>query len=671
MASDFELAAADTEVLLRDAPEAYRLQVNDVLLAALGRVLADWTGDDRVVVTVEGHGREDLVDGVDTTGTVGWFTSQFPVALDLSGRDWGTALKSVKESLRAVPHRGLSFEALRYLRPGSGLDTVPLPQVCVNYLGRWDAGDEHGLLRGPADDLGQDVAPDAPRSHLLDLTADVTGGKLRLEFEYGSGVHDETTVRGLAERTADALRAIAAHCAVSGGRTPSDFPLARLDQSQVDALGDDVEDVYPLTPLQAGMLFHSLVGDTTAYVNHTRVRLSGVADARLLGAAWQAVADDTPVLRTTVVWQGVPEPVQVVRRGARLPIEYRPITDADLAAPLPPDGPLSRLVIASTPDGVDLLWTAHHLLLDGWSTSQVFADVLDRYRALAAGERGSAPARRPFRDYLAWLAEQDTAAAEAHWRDLLADVEGPTPLPYDRAPSGPHRTESTATARAAMPLAGVEDQARAHGLTLNTVVQAAWALLLARHTREDDVVFGTTVSGRPADLPGVESMIGMFINTVPTRVRVDPAEHVLPLLHRVQAQQAESRRFDHLSVAQLHALGGRFDSVVAFENYPVGEAPGGPAVVSVDAEETTNLPLSAGVHTDGDHLRLELGYDPRLFDATTAHALADRLLRLVAAIADDPARPVRALPWLDAAEHDLAAPAGSRIVAMSFCGPRS
>ncbi|GGS58609.1 non-ribosomal peptide synthase/polyketide synthase [Actinokineospora fastidiosa] len=647
-----ELDAETTDALLRKVPDAYRTQVNDVLLAAIGRAVADWTGHDRPVVTVEGHGREDLFDGVETTGTIGWFTSQFPVALDLPAGDWGAVLKSVKETLRAVPHRGLSFEALRYLRDDSGLDAVPTPQICVNYLGRWDGGDEPGaLLRGSAADLGQDVAPDTPRSHLVDITGAVTGGRLRLEFEYAGEVHDEATVRVLADRVADALRAIVAHCAVAGGRTPSDFPLARLTQSQVDALvgdGRDVEDVYPLTPLQAGMLFHSLAGDANAYVNRTRVRLSGVADPRLLGEAWQAVVDDTPVLRTQVVWQGVPEPVQVVRRTARLPVEYRPITDADLTAPLDPGGPLLRLVVAEGPDDtVDLLWTAHHLLLDGWSTSQVFADVLARMTG------SDTEPRRPFRDYLAWLADQDAEAAEAHWRDVLAGVEGPTPLPYDRVPAADHPVESTAAVRTAAPVAPVERMARAHGLTVNTVVQAAWALLLARCAREDDVVFGTTVSGRPADLPGVESMIGMFINTVPTRVRVDPAEPVLSLLGRVQADQAESRRFDHAPLATTQAHGGRFDSVLAFENYPVGDAPdGGPAVVSVESAEATTLPLSAGVHTDGTRLHLELGYDPHLFDAETAAALADRLLRLVAAIAADPGRPVGDLPWLGDDERD-------------------
>ncbi|NUT98730.1 MAG: non-ribosomal peptide synthetase, partial [Saccharothrix sp.] len=398
------LGREDTDALLHRVPEAYRTQVNDVLLTALAAAFAG-----RVLVSLEGHGREELFPDTDTSRTVGWFTTQFPVALDLPA-DWGDALKAVKEQLRAVPHKGLSYEALKYTGKLSG----PLPRVSFNYLGRFDEDTvdvEHG----------REVPDDVVRPNLLDITAAVTGGELVLDWEFSTEVDTETGVRALADRMVDALREIVAHCADAWGRTPSDFPLARLTQEQVDrVVTPDVEDVYPLTPLQTGMLFHSLVDDGSAYFNQLRVRLSGVDSPEQLAQAWQRVVDRTPVLRTSVVWEGVDEPVQVVHSDVVVPVEFAPVTD-ELVARDAETGldltraPLMRLVIGRVSDTeVDVLWTSHHLLLDGWSTSQVFGEVLAEYT-------GDTPvARRPFRDYLAWLGEQDHAAAEAHWRTVVA-----------------------------------------------------------------------------------------------------------------------------------------------------------------------------------------------------------------------------------------------------------
>ncbi|SDM61245.1 non-ribosomal peptide synthase/polyketide synthase [Allokutzneria albata] len=647
----------ETDALLHKVPGVYRTQVNDVLLSALGRAVADWTGSRTAWITLEGHGREDLIDGVDLSRTVGWFTSQFPVALDMPSKEWGSTLKSVKEQLRAIPHRGVSFEALRYIR--GGLNKHELPEICFNYHGSFGVGEEaDGLIRAHCTEIGQNQPDDAERGHLLDITGGVEDGVLKLDWEYSAEVHDEATVRRLAEAMVRALREIIEHCAQpgAGGRTPSDFPLARLTQEQVDAIGD-VEDIYPLTPLQAGMLFHSLVDtDTTAYFNQTRMRLSGVSDPRLLGEAWQRVVDRTPILRTSVVWEGVDEPLQVVHPDVTLPISYAPVdVEADRAAGMDMTvAPLMRLTIDRVSDDeVDLLWTSHHILLDGWSTSQVFGEVIEEY----VGKPSRTP-RRPFSDYLRWLGEQSTDAATEHWRGVLAGFETPTPLPFDRAPLDAHRSESSASVQLSIPAGKLNAVARSGGLTVNTLVQGAWALLLARYSGEKDVVFGTTVSGRPAELPGAESIVGMFINTVPTRVRVRDNENTLAWLRALQVEQSDSRRFDFVSLAQLQGMAGGmrlFDSMVAFENYPMGDddLDGAPRIGDAEGLDTTNFPLSVAAHLDDDNpvLRVELAYDPKLFDRSTMDALAARLELLLTGIAENPERALGELPWVSAEEH--------------------
>ncbi|HEY0470900.1 MAG TPA: condensation domain-containing protein, partial [Kribbella sp.] len=682
-----------TTALLQDVPGVYRTQINDVLLAALGRVLTRWTGRDRVLVDLEGHGREHLFDDLDVSRTVGWFTTLFPVALDLhehpgtqtDAPDWGTTLKSVKEQLRAVPRRGFGYGALRYLTESSGLAGAAEPQISFNYLGQFDLpvlGD--GLFRAMRDDLDGTATAEDGRAHVVDVVGRVEDRRLAFTWFYSENLHRRSTVEALAEQLMQALREIITHCAKpdAGGRTPSDFPLAGLDQPAVDRLvgdGRSVEDVYPLSPTQAGMVFHGLVDDSSgAYLNQVQLLLSGVSDPQALGDAWQQVVDHTPVLRSRVVWEGVGRPLQVVQRKATVTVRYLDWSDlpesdrqSELTRLLDADrvegldlatAPLLRVTLARLSDTeVFLLWTQHHVLLDGWSAGHVFDEVCEQYAAIVDGRRPELVSRRPFRDYLQWLGEQDQPAAETYWRDALAGFDTPTALPYDRAPMEAHRAESSALVRVALSeqrSALLAEVAQRSGLTMNTVVQGAWALLLSRYSGEPDICFGTTVAGRPADLPGVESMIGMFINTVPTRLRVPRAQDLLSWLAQLQVEQSEARRFDYVSLAQLHTWtavpGGvnLFDSIVVFENYPINEeaaAALGLRVVESQTLEPTNYPLTVVVLPD-HQLSITLNYDPTLFDAGTVERLAGHLMMLLEGIAEDAHRAGSDLPMLTETE---------------------
>ncbi|MFC1431718.1 non-ribosomal peptide synthase/polyketide synthase [Streptacidiphilus sp. N1-3] len=683
---------ATTEALLRRVPGVYRTQVNDVLLSALGRALADWAGTERVTVALEGHGREDLSQDIDLSRTVGWFTTQYPVTLVPAGPadapDWGATLKAVKERLRTVPRRGLSYEALARLGSpdpaARALREVPLPQVSFNYHGQWTAA-EGGDFAPAGEAPGPDIAPDEPLDHLLDVTAVVVDGRLEITWHYSDQVHEAETVRALADAMTAGLAAIAALCARpdAGGRTPSDFPLSRLDQAGVDRLvgdGREVEDVLPLTPLQEGMLFHRLVGGADdVYVDQAVLLLEGVDDPEALAAAWQRVADRTPALRTSVVWEGVPAPIQLVHRAVRVPVAQLDLRAADprqradrldrLRADDLAQGvdigaaPLMRLTLVRLPDArVQLLWTSHHLILDGWSLAQVLTEVFAEYAALTTGASVPPPVRRPYGDYVRWLADQDGDAGRAHWREVLDGFASPTPLPVDRVRREVHRARS-----AEVHTAGLSDEvsarlartARRAGLTIGTVVQGAWALLLSRYSAETDVLFGTTVSGRPDELPGVESMIGMFINTLPTRVRVDGDRSAADWLRELQEAQAEARRFAAVSLAELTGFSevpsgsALFDSMVAFENYPFDQAraaESGVRLVDVSSRDATNYPLVLRAY-QGERLGFDLAYDPELFEAATVRTLADRLCLLLGELAADPDRPLRALAWTTAEER--------------------
>ncbi|MEY9927498.1 amino acid adenylation domain-containing protein/non-ribosomal peptide synthase protein (TIGR01720 family) [Catenulispora sp. GP43] len=678
------LDRARTDELLRKVPGVYRTRIDDVLLAALGRVLGEWAGRDTVAIDLEGHGREDqLFEDVDLSRTLGWFTTCFPIALQVPDGDWGTVLKSVKEQLRAVPDRGLGYGALRYIARDEQLAGVPDPGVSFNYLGRFDwSADDAVLVRAVPGGLGGAEDPDTARAHLLDVVARVEDDTLEISWHYSVGRHSEQTVTALAQNMLRALEGIVEHCDSpgAGGRTPSDFPLARLDQAAVDRIVGDgraVADLYPLTPMQAGMLFHGLLEpDSSTYLNQVQLVLSGVTDVDALAEAWQRAADANPILRTRLSWQDSAEPVQVVQQRAVIPVTRHDWTgqpadrieqqtarllDADRAAGFDLSvAPLMRLaLIRLSPTRVRMVWTFHHVLLDGWSAAQLFDEVCERYAALSSGRRPQLPERAPFGDYLRWLAGQDSARAERYWREALAGFPAPTELPRDRRPAEAHPASSSESVKVILDggvSARLRETAQAAGLTVNTVMQGAWALLLSRYGGGDDVVFGTIVSGRPADLAGVTSMVGLFINTLPTRVRIDGRRPVREWLREVQAVQSEDRRHEFVSLAQLQTWsevpGGTslFDSILVFENYPFDADAASRHGLAVESErdvEPTNYALSVVVEP-GEALAVNLDYDPAAFDAATVEGLGASLETLLTALAEDLDRPLADLPLLAA-----------------------
>ncbi|MFF2133879.1 amino acid adenylation domain-containing protein, partial [Streptomyces olivochromogenes] len=675
---DVRLGREETEALLHSVPAVYRTRINDLLVSALARTLADWTGERRVVVGLEGHGREELFTDVDLSRTVGWFTTHFPVALTLpAGHHWDTILKSVKEQLRAVPGNGLGYDALRFLSvpdtPGQTLCADRLPEISFNYLGQFD-GTTHadGLIRDRLPALGADHAADEERPYLLDIVGMVEDGRLGFTWIYSDAVFDPATVERLAGEFVGALRGVVRHCLLgaSGGATPSDFPLAGLDQTGVDRVvgdGRGVEDVYPLTPMQSGMLFHSLAEPGAgAYFEQMTFVLDGVSEPALLERAWQHVTDHLEVLRGSLVWDDVERPLMVIHRHVDTPITHldwrglpEPEQRAELDRYLAADrargldlsmAPLLRLALIRVTDtSVRVVRTSHHVLLDGWSTFQMLDELSTAYGALLADTTPVLPVRRPFRSYVEWLEGQDLEQAEAYWRQLLTGLKTPTALPYDRRPDASHRAQARdrLVNRLSPELsAEVYAFARRHRLTVNTVMQGVWALLLSRYTGDQDVVFGATVAGRPADLPGADAIVGMLINTLPVRVDVDGEAPVAEWLTAVQRAQVEARQYEYVPLPRVQAWSGierganLFDSLVVFENFPMDDrtaADQGLRLHGLEGAEDTNYPLNLVAYA-GDELAYALVYDADFFESASVERIGRHLESLLAGVIADPQR---------------------------------
>ncbi len=671
------LDAGETQALLRNVARTYQIQINDVLLTALLEAFSDWTREQTLLIELEGHGREDLFADVDLSRTVGWFTNAFPVLLEAkSGLKPRAALQSVKQQLSSVPSHGIGYGLLRYLNDDEvaarQIRLLPKPEISFNYLGQLDQMfDDSALFSLAGESYGKPRHGSARRSQLLEINAYVIGGQLKSEWVYSTGFHRHRTIEGLAQRFVEALRTIISDC---GERHINDF---------VDLVPGEIEDVYPLSPLQQGILFHSLYNaGSSIYTGQLSFALQGDLDVEAFTRAWRRAVERHPILRSSFIWENLEEPLQAVNRTVEVLVErqdWRELPEVDHEHRL--DGlleeerrrgfdltaaPLMRLKLVRLSDeSYRFIWTHHHLLLDGWSIALLLKEVFEDYQALSEGRDERRPARREYRDYIAWLGQQDTARAKSFWRSYLKGFSAPTALVVDHAPADASREPDTRRLRVCYSK-DESDRLRAfarwHQLTPNTLVQGAWALLLSRYSRETDVLYGATVAGRPARVADIEQMVGLFINTLPVRVRVRPEMSVNVWLRRIQAEQANSREYEHSPLVELQALSAvpsgtpLFESLLVFENYPLdaGTFGSGTSLKASDVWwfDQTNYPLTL-VATFESELSLEIFYDGHRFTGEVVQRILGHLQTILNSFTTGPIPTVAEIPLVTASERSV------------------
>lgn len=441
---------------------------------------------------------------------------------------------------------------------------------------------------------------------------------------------------------------------------------------------ENVDDVYKLSPVQEGILFHSVAApDSGVYIEQFFCRFEGPFDAAVFAAAWSRVFDRHPALRTVFLWEDIDEPLQVVRREVALPWrseDWRSLEEGERRARweqlLDEDrregfdltkAPVSRmLLVREGEESTRFLWSFHHLLLDGWSTALVIQEVLGEYAAATGGGKTAANGTLPFREYIAWQQRQDEAQSRSFWEGELRGFAEPTRIDFPGEVPGPHG--GTRRRRIALDsglTTSLKAAARRHGVTLNTVIHGAWAMVLHRYSGKDDVVFGSTVSGRPADLEGVEKMIGCCINTLPFRVGIDPGRPLRDWLADLQQRHVRLREFDYTPLSSIQAWSELppgtplFESIVVFENYPVafsGLHETGVRVREIDVREQSNYPLALLALPEGEQLVFLLVHDCRVFPGETVARIAAYLETVLRWLAGPESEKLAQAPLLSPAE---------------------
>ncbi|MBE9178531.1 amino acid adenylation domain-containing protein [Oculatella sp. LEGE 06141] len=454
----------------------------------------------------------------------------------------------------------------------------------------------------------------------------------------------------------------------------------------LDSILNNVEDIYPLSPMQQGMLFHSLYApESGVYVEQTSFDLQGSLNRDALVAAWKQLMVWHTVLRTAFVWEKLEHPIQIVGRQVELPWQelnwtgFSPMeqqekleqllqTDAQQGFDLT-QAPLMRLtLIHKAESAYQLIWSHHHLLLDGWSVQLVFQDLLTAYASVCRGtplERDRPPYRNsPYRNYIAWLQQQDLSQAKAFWQRTLKGLTASISLGIDRKPQALQQPTQTYAQQqihvsSAITVA-LKSLAHQHRLTLNTLIQGVWAWLLSYYSGETDVVFGATVSGRPPTLPHADAMVGLFINTLPVRVQVAPDSDLLSWLQQLQHQQVEARQYDYTPLMDIQRWSNAkrgvplFDTLLVFENYPMNASQSQDSrdlnIRKVDSIETTNYPLTVMAGVDPD-LWLRIVYEEQRFEAAAIARLLTHLQTLLETIAANPQQRLSELSCLTATER--------------------
>ncbi|OBG81541.1 non-ribosomal peptide synthetase [Mycobacterium sp. E802] len=692
-----ELDVETTRQLLGEVPAAFHAGVQDILLIAFGLAWAEYlgTGNRPISFDVEGHGRNEDIGGQDTADvdlsrTVGWFTTKYPVALQMAELPWeqvisgeaelGPVLKAAKEQLRALPD-DLTYGMLRYLNDDVELDG-PDPTIGFNYLGRLGAGvgdlsDE--LWRIDQDALSATGAASAvamPLMHTVELNAGTmdtdAGPCLQAAWTWAPSVLGPDQVDRISRLWFEALKGICAHVrSGGGGLTPSDVLPARLTQHQIDELQQQfaVADVLPLTPVQQGLLFHSTFArgegaHDDVYAVQLDITVTGVVDQHRLRDALHTVVARHPNLAARFCGQ-FGDPVQVIPADPVMAWRYldlrgddqspdeevRQLCDAERGAVCDlAERPTFRAALIRTSGNEHrFVLTFHHIVIDGWSLPILLQEIFASY----FGQRLPAPAS--YRNFVDWLARQDRPAAEVAWRNLLAGFETPTLVapPVEPGPRGIETYRVSAETTRAL-----GELARSQHTTVATVLQAAWAQLLMWLTGQHDVAFGTAVSGRPTDLPGADSMVGLLINTVPVRARTTATTTVAELLEQLQRAHNDTLEHEHLALTDIHHLSGHeqlFDTLFLYESYPIDTSAfmgvQELAVTEFNNREYNHYPLSV-MALPGHELGLRLEFDSDVFSVAVIDGLVERFQRLLVDMTTDPTRRLSSMDVLEAAEHD-------------------
>ncbi|MBE3649276.1 non-ribosomal peptide synthetase [Paenibacillus polymyxa] len=690
----------ETEQLLKQANRAYRTEINDLLLTAVGMALQAWSGNDRFLINLEGHGREPILPEVDITRTIGWFTSQYPVLLDMPEETvLSQRIKHVKEGLRSIPQKGIGYGALKYLfdrqtqtSEGPSAIFTTAPEISFNYLGQFDQDMKGNDLQSSPYEGGMPLSPTMARTYTLDFGGIISGGQLGLTISYSRTSYRPETIERLARLLESSLREILTHCTHKEHPelTPSDISYKGMSVEGLDSLlsemgaAGEIDNVYALTPMQKGMLFHSQLDSQAAandaYFEQVSYDMRGRIDIGNFAESLNMLVRRHEALRTHFYFGRDTEPLQVVYRNRDCGFYYEDLRELDSDTrgiwlknfkledkargfDLRRDVLMRIAILRTGEDSYHIVWSFHHIVMDGWCLSLINKEVFESYAALQEGRVPDLAPAVPYSRFIEWLEAQDRKAATDYWSSYLSGYEQQTALPAVKSgrKSGGYTASDWVTVFERKLTLRVEETAKRYQVTMNTLLQTVWGIVLQKYNNHRDVVFGSVVSGRPSDIIGVEGIIGLFINTIPVRILSEAGESFAEVMKKTQEQVLASHAYDTYPLFEIQALTDQkqdlINHIMVFENYPVDEqveemeidgqelSP----ISNVVALEQTNYDLNVVV-MPGECVKIRFMYNALNYDQTDIERLHGHFVNLLEQTLLNPNVRVEELELVTAAE---------------------
>ncbi len=650
-----ELPSKLTQKLLKECNHAFKTEINDLLLTALALSLTNWSKTSNIVIGLEGHGRVELFDTIDLSKTVGWFTTLYPVLLENISNDVEATLVQTKENLRAVPDSGIGYGLLRYLNSDENVRAnlvTDVEQIIFNYLGQIDnTNQEEGLFKFAAEDKGNEVNSNNHDSTKLTINGAVVNGALTFGWSYDSNKYKEESIKKLAIDFNDNLINLVNILSDKKEVTlsPSDYGLTNLvTYDELKSFHQlphpyPIEDVYRLSPLQEGMLFHSLLNQkSNAYLSQISFDIIGDFNRDYFEKAWQFIIDKHSVFRTAFFSNEMSSNIQCVYSNIKLPLQIINLQNTkaealnnEISNALNDESttpfelnkaPLFRLVVLLLPENkIKLIYTSHHIVTDGWSSALIFGEFITAYKSLLKGNQlPSSNEKDKYKDYIDYIFNKDEFETVSYWENLLSGLKHSSLLPFTNSKelqdSLPSENKIVTLIKNVDFVENLEKYSQSNRLTINTIVQGIWAYLLAQYTNSDTVVYGTVISGRPAELKNIEDSIGLYINTIPLFTTLNHDDDVVSWLSELQNSYTTSREdFGHSSLTdiqkQTKITGDLFDSLLVFENYPIEAVSAQDSdlvIENVRIKQQNNFPLTISTrHFAKQELVIEFEFDSK------------------------------------------------------------